>query len=49
MRQLWFSSPSLGTCIHNLGRFLASNKLAKVDNLEKSFYEPRLRGGTGKK
>ena len=38
MQQLWLSSPALGSCIPNLGRFLASNNLAKMENLEKSFY-----------
>ena len=29
MQQLWLSSPALGTCIPNLGRFKASNNLVK--------------------
>ena len=41
MRQLWLLSPALGSCMTNLGRFLASNNLAKIDNLEKTFYGPR--------
>ena len=37
MRQLWLSSPALGSCITNLGRFLASNNLAKSDSLDNPF------------
>ena len=38
MRQLWLLSTALGICIPNLGHFLESNNLAKIDNLEKYFY-----------
>ena len=41
MQKLWLSSPALGICIPNLGYLLASNNLAKIDNLEKYFYRPR--------
>ena len=40
MQQIWLSSPALGSCIPNLGRFLASNNLVKIDNLEQYFYGP---------
>ena len=35
MQQLWFLYPALGICIPNLGSFLASNKSATIENLEK--------------
>ena len=38
MQQLWLSSPALGSCIPNLGHFFASNNLAEMGNLAKSFY-----------
>ena len=43
MQQLWLSSPelALGSCIPNLGWFLASNNLAKTENLKKSSYGSR--------
>ena len=37
MRQLWLSSPELGICTPNLGRFKSGNNLAKIENLETSF------------
>ena len=40
MQQLWLSSPALGSCIPNLGRFLASKNSSKIDDMEKSFYWP---------
>ena len=40
MRQLWLSSPASGSCIPNLGRFLASNNLSKINNMEKYFCGP---------
>ena len=33
MRQIWLSSTERGICIPNLGRFLVSNNLVKIDNL----------------
>ena len=41
MQQLWLSSPVFGSYLSNLGLFLASNNLVKIDNLEKSFYVQR--------
>ena len=41
MRQIWFSYPTLGSCISNLGRLLASNNSPKIDNMEKPFYGPK--------
>ena len=38
MRQLRFSSTALGSCIPNLGQFLACHNLAKIENLERPFY-----------
>ena len=37
MQQLRLSSPALGSCIPNLGYFLASNNLVKSENLENTF------------
>ena len=37
MQRLWLSSPALGSCIPNLGRFLAINSLVKIDYLENTF------------
>ena len=41
MQKLWLSSPELGSRIPNLGRFLASDDLAKIKYLEQIFYGPR--------
>ena len=41
MRQLWLSSPALGSWIPNLGRFLASNKLTKIHYLVNNFIGKR--------
>ena len=41
MRQIWLSYLALGSYIPNLGRFLASNNLAKMENMEKYFHGPR--------
>ena len=38
MRQLWLSSQELGSCIPNLGHFLASDNLAKIENTEEYIY-----------
>ena len=35
MRQRWLSSPALGSCIPNLGRFYQVITLPKFDNLDK--------------
>ena len=35
MQQLWFLSPEFGICIPNLGLFLASDNLVKIDSLVK--------------
>ena len=40
MQQLWLLSPALGSCISNLGRFLASNNIVRIKNLEQYFYGP---------
>ena len=42
MQQLLLSSPTLGSCIPNLGRCLAHNNLVKINNLEKYFMDQEI-------